>query len=312
MLHTTLVFILLLIILLITMVLLFTSKKRLSPRHCKSILFTNARNEKNILEWVVHHLHLGFSHIFITDHHSTTFLSTLLRKLPPERLTVVRQEGEIRKGDLMKKAVLFAKRNKYDWMIYLDADEFLYLAHHDTISDFLEDYRSYDQVGINWLLFGSNEMDSFPSGTLLEHFTKSSMTLDQHIKSFLNVQRISQTHIHKVHPHVYFLKDMRRSVACDHMPLNKDTPYWYPNDKSIDSVPAFLAHYYSQSYDRFLSRKIHLRRDDTNEYRTIIPRDEFHKMYNDMDCFLVVEKYNARNIKSIKKYRVEEDHVYTP
>ena len=38
---------------------------------CKNvILFTNARNEKNIKEWAAHHLLIGFSAICIFDHKS--------------------------------------------------------------------------------------------------------------------------------------------------------------------------------------------------------------------------------------------------
>lgn len=34
------------------------------------LLCTNARDEENILEWVVHHINLKFSHIHIIDHKS--------------------------------------------------------------------------------------------------------------------------------------------------------------------------------------------------------------------------------------------------
>jgi hypothetical protein len=36
----------------------------------KTMLFTNARDEKNMKEWVAHHLLLGFDLIYIFDHKS--------------------------------------------------------------------------------------------------------------------------------------------------------------------------------------------------------------------------------------------------
>jgi hypothetical protein len=43
------------------------------------ILFTNARDEKNIKEWVAHHLLLGFDLIYIFDHKSIKPLSVELK-----------------------------------------------------------------------------------------------------------------------------------------------------------------------------------------------------------------------------------------
>jgi len=129
-----------LISLMMLFLLTFRSMKRF-PNHYKTILFTNARDEKNILEWVVHHLNLGFTHIFLTDHRSSVPISSILRKLPREQITIVREDNEIQKANLMEKAIGFAKKQKYDWMIYLDADEFLFLVHDNHVSDFLRNYQ---------------------------------------------------------------------------------------------------------------------------------------------------------------------------
>ena len=142
------------------------------------------------------------------------------------------------------------------------------------------------------------------------HFTKRSTTFDRHIKSFLNLQRVSQKQIERVNPHVYFLTDMTRSIACDYQPLHQKNPYFYPNHKSIDSVSAFIAHYQNQSYDRFLARRMNRPRDDTGTFRKKLSKKQIHKMNNDIECLLVANKYNTRNMKWIQKYRVEEDHTY--
>ena len=44
----------------------------------KTILFTNARDEHHILEWVIHHLHLGFDSIYIIDHLSIIYSNEIL------------------------------------------------------------------------------------------------------------------------------------------------------------------------------------------------------------------------------------------
>ena len=48
----------------------------------RTILFTNARNEKNIVEWTAHHLNLGFDFIYILDHNSDIPIVDLFKNKP--------------------------------------------------------------------------------------------------------------------------------------------------------------------------------------------------------------------------------------
>jgi len=49
----------------------------------KVILFTNARDELCIKEWIAHHLLLGFNLIYIFDHMSKNPLAEVLRGFDP-------------------------------------------------------------------------------------------------------------------------------------------------------------------------------------------------------------------------------------
>ena len=53
-----------------TMVLGVTKNKIIDTSKGPIVLFTNARDEKNIKEWAIHHLLLGFDYICIFDHKS--------------------------------------------------------------------------------------------------------------------------------------------------------------------------------------------------------------------------------------------------
>lgn len=103
----------------------------------KTILFTNARDEDKILEWIVHHLNLGFDHIFIVDHKSIEPIDSKLKIIPRELITVSRNDGDVFKNNLIINAHKYAKNNGYDWMLYLDADEFLVLNDDEDVKSFL-------------------------------------------------------------------------------------------------------------------------------------------------------------------------------
>jgi len=112
----------------------------------KTVLFTNARNEKNIVEWTAHHLNLGFDLIFILDHNSDIPIVDLFKN-KPNNVIIQKTTNDILKLNLMYEAHTKALQINMDWMLYLDADDFLVLNNDNTLHAFLEKYKNYDQIG---------------------------------------------------------------------------------------------------------------------------------------------------------------------
>ena len=57
------------------------------------ILFTNARDEPNIAEWIAHHLLLGFDKIIIFDHMSIEPIENKLKTNFNNKIQVIRKMG---------------------------------------------------------------------------------------------------------------------------------------------------------------------------------------------------------------------------
>lgn len=275
----------------------------------KTILFTNARDEKDILEWIIHHLNLGFDHIYIYDHKSSIPLREILKNFPispnreiietiPVTLNRINTDITEMKKKLMDASVDLAKENKYDWMLYLDCDEFLILNHDDNINSFLSKYDEFNQVGINWLMFGSNFHNETKEGTVLERYTRSQDSLNFHIKTFIKPHEC----VYTLNPHVYRTKDMNKSVGTNKKILNKHMSYCFHNSDPISEVPAFIAHYAVQSYETYLQRKINLPRDDTGTFRDPIAKSNYHNYCNDIITLIPFDKYNKKNKDIMNKY----------
>ena len=56
----------------------------------------------------------------------------------------------------MNKALDISKKGNYSWMLYLDADEFLNLNNFTDIKSLLYEFQEADSIGVNWLMFGTN------------------------------------------------------------------------------------------------------------------------------------------------------------
>lgn len=280
----------------------------------RTILFTNARNENNIVEWVTHHLRLGFTTIFIFDHKSTNPIYPILLREKPNRLhqiVVIRiNKDSIIKTNLMMNALKYAMRKLYDWLLYLDCDEFLVLNKNDNISSFLTQYIQYDQVGINWLFFGSNFKQNAltTNESIIHSYTRSETKLDKHIKSFIHLRKMLYYNykIQITNPHYYFIHEnqYRYSVNVNYKPYNPITPHFIDTREHFTTIPAFIAHYCNQSYENYIQRKILLPRDDSNTYRTIMSIEEFHKQHNNIINTHLSKKYPLR--EKNEKYLLKE------
>ena len=184
----------------------FYCKALINPSILEShsiILFTNARDEKNIREWAAHHLLLGFNLVYIFDHKSVYPLTEEFKDFDT-RVIVERCEWENPvKMPLMMRAAGIAKQLNASWMLYIDADEFLILNNFKDVHSFLNAYPHVDSLGVNWLFFGSNYHTKEPEGLILENYTASDLILNQHVKTFVRPSEISGE---AYNPHFFLYK----------------------------------------------------------------------------------------------------------
>jgi len=260
----------------------------------RTILFTNARDESNIVEWVAHHKNIGFDFIYIFDHKSLFPIKYLFQNISDIKIEEIKDEN-INKINLMSKAVEYSKNN-YDWMLYLDSDEFLILK-DDCINSFLQKYVKYHQIGINWLMFGSNFHNKKPKGTILENYTRCESVLDKHIKCFVRPSFSNGA----CNPHYYTGVDLNLSVSTNFSKL-QNGPFFFTNI-SFENSDAYIAHYVYQSFETFTKRKILRKRDDINiPYDYKFDEKTLHSEYNSTLNEFPLTKYNEINKKTINMY----------
>jgi hypothetical protein len=263
----------------------------------KIILFTNARDEKHIKEWVAHHLNLGFDFIHIFDHKSIDPIKDSFKTNPKLKIARIDNKCKDFKITLMMNAMKIAVKDSYDWVLYLDADEFLVLNKYNNVHDFINEYKDYNQVSVNWQLFGTSYLSKEPDGMILDNYLRCSLFVDKHVKSFVRPESV----LGATTPHTYNTKDMSKSINSYTMKrLNNELPYFCPlGNKSYYEVSAYIAHYTFQAYDVYTSRKINFPRDDDNTYREYFTEDKIHLLHNDIVNISIRDKYSDKNAELI-------------
>lgn len=253
------------------------------------ILFTNARDESNMKEWVAYHFLIGFDRIHVFDHLSETPLSHELSGIPNLTLSRIERPAPV-KIQLMAFATNMAKTLEAEWMLYLDADEFLVLNGEITLDDLLKEYKYAHAIGINWLLFGSNGHVKEPKGLLIENYTKSNATLDKHVKTIVRPNCVRSS----PNPHFYIMTPGSKCMYFN-APANGGQYNEWP--VHFSTAPAFIAHYAYQAEEVSVRRKLNRPRDDTGTMRAsagdnlAVVSESFHKDFSECDNFFVSDKY---------------------
>jgi hypothetical protein len=276
---------------------MFITKNRRSDNF-SSILFTNARDEPNIAEWVAHHLLLGFDKIVVFDHLSNVPISSLIKNNFDNRLNIIKVDsvGAV-KLNLMKNALDIANKGNYSWMLYLDADEFLNLNGFSNIKVYLDLFKEADSIGINWLMFGTSGHKNQPKGLITENFVRSELRLNSHVKSFARPSTIANI----INPHYYVMVNPLRCFSGNGTRM-KMGPF---NNQPLPFIKAraYIAHYYTQSEEEHMRRKSRMLDDGSVNKSADFP--EVHRVYNNYANNQLQNKYSERTKEFLKNNGIE-------
>lgn len=234
----------------------------------KIALVCIAKNEDDyIQEWVNYHLKLGFDNIFIYENDwASNVEDPKVIKYP---VTGVRQQIPSYNNFIK------SHKNEYDWAAFLDIDEFLVLKKHKTIHDFINEYKDNDSIGINWVLFGDNNLNETDDYRVIDRFTMRQNSTNPHVKSIINLKSACFMTVHN-HTGKSVDTNLKR---IDNKPHNENGP--------IDI--AQINHYFCKTKDEFI-KKINRGRADTGEYRDI---SEFNKHnFNEIEDLTAYNFYN--------------------
>jgi hypothetical protein len=223
-----------------------------------------AKNEDRYIdEWIKYNFKLGFNDIYIY-HNDWEFEY----EHPNVHLTPIKGKGIQRfaYNDCYQKI-----KWVYDWVAFFDIDEFLVLHKHETIGDFLSEYNHHPAVGINWLLFGDNNLNEVNDSDygLIERFTRRQNSVNPHVKSIVNT---SYAHNHiDVHTPNSSVSDTNHKEFSG--PYNHEGP--------IDV--AQLNHYFCKTIEEFREKVDRGRADHHAMIRKLSEFDDHN--FNDVEDF---------------------------
>lgn len=246
------------------------------------ILSTNVRDEKNILEFILYHLIIGFDKIFIIDHLSKNKVSDQIKYLPVEYIEKIEvlyydKEGSHKMSFLNNIIIPYMKKNCNEYFIHLDGDEYINLNNNfNNINELLNHYNSPDILLLNWVLFGSNNKKTNDNkyNCLIPTFIKCDNKVNKHFKIIINKNILKQD-IKFINPHqiisnnndlIYTnVNNHKLNVNSKINIMNIFNKFNIQND--ISNLKCYINHYFIQSHKDYNFRKVNRNRDDIKQTR---------------------------------------------
>lgn len=129
-----------------------------------SVLGIMKNEAMNLDEWIRHYLWQGVSHIYLIDNgsddHSFEIANDWSKRAP---VTVVSYpEQWLQRPHYWRAIKELRIRERSEWLIITDLDEFWFAKEHKTIPEAIADFHDLELIYCNWTVFGSSGFDRHP------------------------------------------------------------------------------------------------------------------------------------------------------
>ena len=170
-------------------------KKSVSKTGNKSVSVSVCAIVKNenlyLQEWVDYYHKLGVSKIFLYDNNDAKgekVQDVIQTHINSGYVKVIKYSNV--KGCAQCKAYNHCyktNKDKYGWLFFVDLDEFLHIENGLSLIEFLNDKRfeGCDAIGINWKIYGDNDLVYYDNRTLMERFDGSESYFHMNVKSIV-------------------------------------------------------------------------------------------------------------------------------
>ncbi|EBA05338.1 hypothetical protein RB2150_14651 [Rhodobacteraceae bacterium HTCC2150] len=234
----------------------------------KTAVVCCVRNEGQfILEWVAYHKAIGFDDVVIVSNACTDGSDALLNCLADMgEITHFSQDvptGKAPQTHAFAKLLTDGSLAQYDWVLHIDADEFLEVTcGNGDVASLLENLPEADAVAILWQLMGDNGLTEWDGGFVIPAFTKGQAAPQPRVQLHKTMFRPSSFRGARDHMPKHPIDDARQVVNTAGNPVPSGAlGKWRLNRYGMDFEDctwenARIRHYAVKSQDVLLMKNV--------------------------------------------------------
>ncbi len=252
----------------------------------KLLVCTHMDSSKTLLEWTAHQLNLGANHIHIYELNNSVGVSKKLKEDTNVSSEVLDIEDVVNPLEVcMRKAIEYAKKNQYEWILYLESTDYPVFNSYNYYNECILDNYKYHQIGFPVLEFSLHK----PTEKLcIEQNIRCGTSCSPRVVGITRVSNIDGFCV----PGFYTLENTELTIhTSDGQHLDSKKPYFHPIDKTHALVPGYIASFKHLTYDEYLQS------NSINSYT----KKEYCKYYSDYINYYVRDTYANQIREKMKK-----------
>ena len=234
--------------------------KKFRESNIKVCICTLAKDEnKYILEFVEHYKKYGIDKIYLYDNNDIDGerFDDILRKYIEDEFVLIKDWRGI-KGTSTYYGIMDScyqtYHDQYDWLIFYEIDEFLYLKNYKNIKSYLisNRFKKCESIQLNWVHMSDNNKIYYENKSLAERFPEIGKNVNRYkFNKICFVKTIIRGHLKNINiTHNHFLsKKLKACNGFGRMNKNKGILSLRP-----DYEYNYIKHYYSKSAQEFVEK----------------------------------------------------------
>jgi len=143
-----------------------------------------------VREYISHYKNYGIDKIFIYDNNdinSERFETVISDYIAIGFVELINYRGKLKQQIIAYQDCLNNNYNNYDWLIFYDIDEFIYLKNFTNIKNYLnqQHFRKCQSIQLNMLFRSDNNLLLYDNRSLFQRFTKKVTKPKEALKSIV-------------------------------------------------------------------------------------------------------------------------------
>jgi hypothetical protein len=161
-------------------------------------------------EWIEYYLAAGVEHFFFYEKLSRDNYRNVLKPyLDRGVVTLLDNWPHVPVSPAAEHDCILRAVGRFEWVGFIDADEFVVIRDNSSIDEFLSQYRTQAGVALHWYMFGSNGHTRRPSGAVTTQYTRRAEVPNRHVKCFVRPEGVAKCR----NSHSWYYRWMRHAVT---------------------------------------------------------------------------------------------------
>lgn len=256
----------LLFILLLSLDKFYFSKRRKSDKAKKKLFYNNnlkiclctlgKKENHYIKEYIEHYINYGVDKIFLYDNNDLDgerFEDVIAQYIKQGNVEIINYRGIPKAIFKIMKTCYNNNYNEYDWLIFYEIDEFIYLKHFKNIKNYLNQkkFEKCKSIYLNWVHRSDNNLLYYDNRTLISRFKEKGMNVKKKKNYLALVKTIIRGHIGKINK-IDIHRLTKKINGCDG--FGKKAQIIGNRNAHPDYKYYYINHYYSKSTEEFVEK----------------------------------------------------------